>query len=58
MTYNLFDVGAEVIARKYHANAPAIRRVLITLDPIDPKRAYSKLSKILLTLNNGRDKWS
>ena len=53
ITYNLFDVGSEVIARKYRVNPVHVKKRLLMLD-LDPKRAYRKLSDILAIFDNGR----
>lgn len=52
VTYNLFDVGSEVIATKYNVPATAVKKRLLMLD-LDPKRAYRKLSNILAIFDNG-----
>lgn len=47
-TYNLFDVGAEIIASKFNSDPADVKRILLMFD-LDPKEAYRKMSKILIT---------
>ena len=53
MSYDLYDVGSEVIARIYHVPPEGVKDRLLMLDPIDPRRAYKKMSDFLAIFNNG-----
>lgn len=45
---NLYDVATQAISRRYKkADPKRIKAGLVALDPLSPKRAFSKLSYIL-----------
>ena len=46
-TYNLFDVGSEVIASKFNTDPTKVKRILLMFD-LDPKEAYRKMSNVLV----------
>jgi len=48
-TYNLYDIGSQVISSQFKRAEPEkVKSVLLALDPLDPKRAFKKLSNLLV----------
>jgi len=57
-SYNLYDIGSEVISSHVQRGDPKkVKRILLALDPLCPKRAYSKLSKLLAMVVIPRTKY-
>lgn len=46
-TYNLFDVGSEVIASKFNSDPAKVKKILLMFD-LDPTEAYRKMSAVLV----------
>lgn len=49
---DLYDVATQAISRHFkNTEESKVKSALLTLDPLDPKRAYLKLSRILEACN-------
>lgn len=57
-TINLYDVASQAISNRIKRAEPAkVKSVLLTLDPLCPKRAYLKFSKMFATVVMPRSKY-
>ena len=54
-TYNLFDVGSEIIASRFNSDPAGVKRILLMFD-LNPKEAYRKMSKILVMATSQQSK--
>lgn len=56
-TINLYDVASQAISSRIkNAEETRVKRILLALDPLCPKRAYSKFSKLFATVVMPRSK--
>jgi len=57
-SYNMYDVASQAISNRLKGAEPGkVKSILLTLDPLSPKRAYLKFSRIIAVVILPRSKY-